>query len=133
MTEINILTDILGKTIKEISGAEQYSDIISLKFTDGTSADFYHEQSCCEKVQVEEIIGDIEDLIAYPLLVAEEVTNIDNSELLESKRFNVDIDSYTWTFYKFSSIKGSVTIRWLGTSNGCYSERVTFEYSDNKE
>lgn len=131
MTTINILTDILGKTIKEISGAEQYSDIISLKFTDGTHADFFHEQSCCEQVKVEEIIGDIEDLIGSPLLVAEEITNIDNSELLESKRLDEDSYCYTWTFYKFSTIKGSITIRWLGTSNGCYSERVTFEYCDN--
>lgn len=32
----------------------------------------YHEQDCCESVVVEEIIGDIEDLENWPLLIARE-------------------------------------------------------------
>ena len=77
----------------------------------------YHDQDCCETVGVEEIIGDLEDLENLPLLIAREDSNADGPELPHS-------ESYTWTFYNFATFKGYVTIRFLGESNGYYSEDV---------
>lgn len=78
---------------------------------------FYHEQDCCESVVVEEIIGDLEDLEGWPLLIAREDTNSDDPGTCQG-------ESYTWTFYNFATYKGYVTIRFLGESNGYYSEDV---------
>lgn len=79
----------------------------------------YHEQDCCERVTLEEIIGDLDDLLNTPLLKAEVRTN----NLSPKPREN---DSTLWTFYEFATIKGSVTLRWFGSSNGYYSVKVKF-------
>lgn len=93
------------------------SDLESVTFeNDKVRYVLYHDQDCCESVVVEEIVGDLTDLEKWPILVAREETNADGPEL--------DEESYTWTFYNFATFKGYVTIRFLGTSNGYYSESV---------
>lgn len=77
----------------------------------------YHQEDCCESVVVEDIIGDLEDLEGWPMLIAREDHNADGPDLPNE-------ESYTWTFYNFATFKGYVTIRFLGTSNGYYSEDV---------
>lgn len=73
-----------------------------------------------------DIAGDFQDLLGSPVLLAEEVIS-DNETPEGVKPQDQADDSFTWTFYKLSTIKGSVTIRWYGESNGYYSESVDFE------
>jgi hypothetical protein len=81
----------------------------------------HHIQGCCESVTIESIEGDLKDLINSPILLAEECTKVsDPPDILD--------DHQTWTFYRLGTAKGYVSIRFHGTSNGYYSERVSFHY-----
>ena len=115
------ITELIGKTL--ISVVNNYDTELVFKTNDGYTYIMYHEQDCCENVYIESIIGDLQDLVGTPLLLAEEVIGETPSDV------TIDDfgDSYTWTFYKFATVKGYVDIRWCGASNGYYSEAVDFK------
>lgn len=117
---------LLGKTLTEISGADKGSKEIIFHCDDETVYNMYHSQDCCESVDVDDVVGDVADLIGSPILEAEEVTSREGENLDGN-------DSFTWTFYKLATIKGSVTIKWYGSSNGYYSESVYFAQINGPE
>ena len=98
------------------------SDALIFTSTDGRVFKLFHNQDCCENVGIEDIAGNLSDLIGTPLLQSEEVS----SESPVRGPNDYVPESETWTFYKFGTIKGYVTVRWWGTSNGYYSESVDF-------
>jgi len=112
--------NLKGKVLREVA-VEDYE--IRFVTVDGEVYRMFHHQDCCESVYVESVVGDVEDLIGEPILVAEEVTSYENPEGFESEYQ----ESFTWTFYKLATRKGYVDIRWYGESNGYYSEGVSFE------
>ncbi len=88
-----------------------------------------HRQDCCEYVTIDDINGELVDLENSPILSAVESTNRDIPARAGEYRHYSDgyestPDSYTWTFYRIGTIKGTVIIRFYGSSNGYYSESV---------
>jgi|ERR1035437_2750914 hypothetical protein len=120
--------ELIGKKFSKIEvqrGDTEKEDRIEFFLEDGNKYLMFHSQDCCEQVYIEDICGEIEDLVDSPILMAEEVSNSDDEEDCPDPDEHSD-DSYTWTFYKFATIKGYVNIRWFGSSNGYYSESVDF-------
>jgi len=110
---------MVGLTMEDVSGSVG-SDVMVFTAENGKKFRFLHYQDCCENVSIEDIAGDLDDLVGSPIIMAEEVSNMDAPKL-------EGYESYTWTFYRFATVKGMVTVRWLGSSNGYYSEGVSFE------
>lgn len=114
---------IQGRTIVRIEPGQEeqakHGDITRVRITmaDGTEWMLFHAQDCCERVWLADVTGDVNDLLGLPLLVAEE-------RVQKGPPLDEDYGTSTWTFYDFRTVRGSVTLRWIGESNGYYSERV---------
>jgi hypothetical protein len=113
-----------GRTIERVSVSPANDEIVFVT-TDGKRFRMYHEQDCCEHVEIEDITGDIQSLIGQEVLEAYESSNSDEPPAYESD------ESYTWTFYRLRTARETVVIRWYGVSNGFYSESVSFVEDDN--
>lgn len=110
--------DLIGKTLTSVEVNTEGADEIIFNTSEGEQYRLFHKQECCEWVTIESIVGDINDLVGVPILMAEEATSEEEPQWRHSA---------TWTFYKLATIKGYVDIRWFGESKGYYSETVDFE------
>ena len=115
------LDDLVDKKFNRVYYDESNEAIVFCSPTD--TYRLQHEQDCCEDVYVESIVGDLKCLENTPILVAEEVKSQDKTPENIQLPDYAD-ESYTWTFYKFVTLKGYVDVRFFGTSNGYYSESV---------
>ena len=120
--------DLVGVTIARVIG-EVGDEQIEFEAEDGRIWIMSHSQDCCESVLVEDICGDLSDLVGSPIVSAEESTSENvNPEGVKPPEYQ---DNFTWTFYRIATAKGLVVIRWYGESNGYYSESVDFDIVNN--
>ncbi len=123
MKKINQFSDLIGETLRSVSG-EAGDKSIDFELEDGRKFSLYHERDCCESVYVESIVGDLQGLVGSPLVVADESCSAEQDD--ENGRLDEYDESYTWTFYRLMTASASAVIRFYGTSNGYYSEGVSF-------
>jgi hypothetical protein len=117
---------MVGRTMTAIDGLEAESESATFRADDGSSFRFHYVPDCCACCRIVDVVGDVDDLLYEPLLVAEEVSS-------EGAARPEHVDSYTWTFYRFATVRGTVTVRWLGESSGYYSESVTYSQTLARE
>ena len=110
------LDKLAGETITDIEGLNLGSETVKIH-TANFILEFFHWQGCCERVSIEDFELD-NNLIGATVISAEEVTSDASVDVSESG---------TWTFYKIETSKGGLWMRWLGESNGYYSESVDIE------
>lgn len=114
------VSTLVGKTLTRCERMDINGNDALVFVADDEAWALVHSQDCCEFVRIEDIWGDLSDLVGAPLVLAEEVSNYGGPAL-------DDRESYTWTFYRFATANGDVSVRFLGESNGYYSESVGFE------
>jgi hypothetical protein len=85
---------------------------------------FYHSQDCCENVGVESINGYTDEAIGETIVVAEE-------RVVQQK--DLEYGSQTSTFYTIRTNSMDLDMRWVGASNGYYSESVDIEFTPDPE
>lgn len=115
------INELIGKVINKITGMDSGSGEVRFLCSDGSEYLMYHAQDCCESVSINDVEGDVSDLIGSPIVLAEEVNSDDYPAPQDEY-----LESYTWTFYRIATDKGFVVLRWFGESNGYYSESVDF-------
>lgn len=112
---------LVGKTITDIQkSSDKEEEALTFTLDSGEKYMMMHQQDCCESVYIEDICGDLKDLLSSPVLRASEDCNS------EDKSLDSYDEDFLWTFYNIATAKGHVTIRWYGTSNGYYSVGVDF-------
>ena len=118
------IEELKGKFITDVT---QFDDrMILITTSDDWAFVLLHFNDCCEDVYIADICGELSDLKGL-VTSASEVCN--ESPELEEGYVGDDENHQTWTFYKIDTIINSicedVNIRFIGKSNGHYSEKVS--------
>ena len=117
-----LFESLVGETLTSIEGLSQYSEEVYFTTVSGRRFKMYHSQDCCESVSLEDFEFDA-GLLNHPITGA----TVEISDKFEDAApTKYEPDSQTYTFYRLSSLGGSLYLRWYGSSNGYYSESVTF-------
>lgn len=113
------LTGLVLEKLVQVKGSRTINEEVYI-WASGRKFVMVHDQDCCECVTVEDIQGNVERMIGEVVIDATE-----NSNCTDPKIEGTD-DCWTWTYYTIRTQSETLVIRWYGSSNGYYSESVTF-------
>jgi len=99
------LGSLEGKKFKDIH-IDEDKKFIMFELDSGEVYQMYHSQDCCEPISLNDVCGEISDLIDAEIIHFEEENSCNNS------------GSESWTLYDIQTAKGSVKLKWYGESNG---------------
>lgn len=116
------LNELVGKVIASINGLEKESEEVTITTECGESFILYHEQDCCEWVNLDDFETTSKSIVGGTVVLFEERTDEGEGEYG---------DTFTWTFYELKTTKGHLMMKWHGESNGYYSESVDFAKMNN--
>jgi hypothetical protein len=111
-TDLSVLK---GEILTEID-CDENDEVILLTTESGRQFKLYHSQDCCERVYIQEFDN-------YKALIGKKIIEVTDEENDVSKDY---YDSATETVITFRVNDATVINRWIGESNGYYSERVNF-------
>ena len=106
---------LVGEVLDSVDIDREENQIL-LTTRSGRKFMVYHEQDCCEKVQIVGQDGSFDMLIGKPLTEARGFAVDTSEEAIDS--------SQTTTTLVFRVDDQTVISRWIGDSNGYYSESV---------
>ena len=107
---------LVGEVLAYIDVYGESNEIL-LTTESGKRYKIWHEQDCCESVEIAGWDGAFASLIGRKIV---EVTHDEDSTKTE-------YGSQTKTAITFRTNESTVISRWIGYSNGYYSEKVTIE------
>ncbi len=106
---------LVGEVLDAVD-IDREKDQILLTTRSGRNFLVYHKQDCCETVAISGQDGSFDKLIGKPIVEARDIT-VDTSEEAAGS-------SQTTTILVFRVDDQTVISRWIGDSNGYYSESV---------
>jgi hypothetical protein len=109
-------SDLVGEVLDAVDIDREENQIL-LTTRSGRKFLVYHEQDCCETVAISTQDGSFDNLIGKPIVEARDFA-VDTGES------EGDYDSQTTTTLVFRVDDQTVISRWIGDSNGYYSESV---------
>lgn len=117
LTNQTTLDTLIGEVLTYVDTNDK-NDVIMLTTASGRIIKIYHEQDCCEIVQIVDMEGKWHDLIGKVIVETrhESVEDRDPPEPTNG--------SQTHTTLTFKADDATVISRWIGDSNGYYSESV---------